>query len=98
MHPRSDGSAEQFPLKRLSRKPQVTGYISQNRGQRADAQRRVGRDRDVVFTPNHRGEAKVTTGLPRHPIPVMPSESLRELDAGEVSRQPHTASSSSRTR
>jgi hypothetical protein len=75
---------------------EVRSHVAENGGQSADAKRLVVGNREVVLATDRRGEANVTSRLPRDGV-AEAGEGPGELAPGEVSREPHTAISWSRT-
>jgi hypothetical protein len=76
--------------------PEVLGYHLEDGGEGADAERLVGRDRDVMLAALLRRQAQVATGLPRDRV-AEPLEPLGEVAAREVARQLYAAMTSSCT-
>jgi hypothetical protein len=77
--------------------PKVLGYVLENRGESSDPKRIVARDRDVVLSGLLRGESQVASCLASQSI-AKGSERLGQVLARDVTRKPHTAMSSSRTK
>lgn len=57
----------------------VPGYIAQEACQRANSERRVAWDGDVVLAIFERGQTEVATGLTSDPVPEI-GEGFREVD------------------
>ena len=77
---------------------EVLRDIGQDRGERADPERRVGRDGDVVLAALARREANVAAGLSGDAVTEAP-ECSDKLGAIQITRQAgaHAAITSSRT-
>jgi len=71
--------------------------IGQDPSQRADFQRIVRRNSDVMLRRCASGKPNVAAGLPRYSIPNT-RQRLDEVSAGQVPRQFHAAMTSSRTK
>jgi hypothetical protein len=75
----------------------VLGNIYEDPGEVADAEGTVPGDGDVMLSALDCGQAKMTTRLAGDLVPEDP-QGLREILAGDITRKPHTAITSSRTK
>ena len=75
----------------------MLGYILENPSESSDPKWIVARDRDVVLSGLLRGEPQVASRLASQPV-AEGGERLSQVLARDVTRKPHTAMSSSRTK
>jgi hypothetical protein len=75
----------------------MSSHVRKNAGERADADGIVVWDRDVVLAVPRRRQAHVATGLTSDLLAEF-AQSLGEVAPGQITRQPHVAKTSSRTR
>ena len=72
-------------------------YVPQDRRKRADAERTVLGNGDVMLAALQCGEAQVAAGLPGDPVTKGP-EGLGKIRRRDIPRKPHTVITSSRTK
>ena len=88
--------AEELGEKVVAAAADVGSHVIDDAGQSTDAEDGVVGDRDVVLAAGRRRETDMAPCLPRHTV-TETSEGPGELSPREVSREPHTAISCSRT-
>ena len=93
----SEQSGKEIPYNRFLCFLEMRGNVRQDRIQRPNAKRVVGRNRNVVLPALRGGEANMTPGLPGDGVPVA-GKKATEFNGAEVPGELHTVSTSSLTR
>lgn len=91
------GCLEQTFSQIVSAQTEVSGHFHEHCREGSHPQRRVGGDRDVVLAPLSRGQPDMRSSLAGDRV-TEPLESAGKVYPGDVTRQPQTAMTSSRTK